>query len=99
MSTNKKTLWALWIPGPDDLYPAPSKDVARHMAIKHNATMAEYAERNCTTLSDYMKEAIDANQAQAIKWPYGPASHAQGLQETFSYEDWGLPSPNADRAS
>lgn len=87
-------LWGILIPGPDDVFPAPSKAVAEQMAKGHDAAMDEYVKANEATLSDYIKNAIPASRAQIVPWPWTAASHAKELA-SFRYEDWGLTAPAA----
>jgi hypothetical protein len=63
-------LWALLIPGPDDVWAMPSKEAADEAAAKHNKAIETglLAERFCLP-----KESV---QARVIEWPYSAEEHA-----------------------
>lgn len=86
-----KQLWALFVPGPDDMHPAPSKEVAEHMAKLHNESMAGWlkAHPEMAWSAEFMKK----NPAVAAVWTHGPEEHAELLATEFRYTDWGLPDP------
>jgi hypothetical protein len=88
-------LWALFVPGPDDLYPAPSEAVARQMADKHNAAVEEYLALKANDVSDYVRKGLSESPAKAIEWPYDAAGHARQLAG-FSYEEWEIEPPAAE---
>jgi len=85
-------LWAIHIPGPDDIHAAPSEAAAHHMAETHNALMTEYIEKNPGTIAPPFGFWRDLVMAAAIEWPGTPESHANCLKD-FDYAGWGLTKP------
>lgn len=81
------TLWCIHIPDPDELYAAPSKADAEHMAAKHNAAMATYYSSNEPNLE--FAPSIESVQAVAIPWPHDTQSHADQMRE-FDWSGWGI---------
>ena len=79
-------LWAIHIPGPDDIYAAPSQDAAKHMAEKHNAAMRGYFERHPEKAHDNWPTA-ESTLALVIEWPFEDG-HAEALKE-FNASAWG----------
>jgi hypothetical protein len=86
----QRSLWAIHVPGPDDYYPAPSEEAAKHMATKHNAAMAEYYKANPDT-SGY-RPPIESAMATAALWTGSAADHAEEIA-AFDYAAWGLAAP------
>jgi len=84
------SLWAIHVPGPDDYYPAPSEDAAKHMAAKHNAAMTEYYKANPDTSGH--RPPIECALATAAMWPGSAADHAEEVA-VFDYAAWGLAAP------
>lgn len=68
-------LWALLIPGPDDVWAMPTKEAADEAAEKHNKAIetALLAERFCVP-----KESV---QARVIEWPYSADEHAKAMED------------------
>lgn len=66
-------LWAILIPGPDDVFACGSEADARAAAEKHNKAVGamRLAERFGLT-----KEQVSA---RVIEWPYSTESHAESL--------------------
>lgn len=60
-----ETLWALHIEGPDDVHPAPSREMAQEAADLFNATFPQPTDPN-------RPRAV----AKVIEWPHGARSHA-----------------------
>lgn len=77
------TLWAIHIPGPDDLHAAPSKEAAEHMVAMHNKAMQEHLAKTQRT------QYLDMVTAHVTPWLGDAASHAAALLE-FDYAAWGL---------
>lgn len=80
-------LWALFVPGPDELWPMPSREAADEAATRHNAIV---------DADDWpYPELRESSRARVVEWPYGAASHAEmiesGDQETLSSNDLGIP--------
>lgn len=67
-------LWAMLIPGPDDLWAMPSKEAAEEYAATHNKAIETglLAERFCLP-----KESV---QARVIEWPYSAEDHAMRIE-------------------
>ena len=61
-------LWAILIPGPDDLIAFPSKEAAEQAAKYHN----EYVYSDRWPLPDRK----DFYCAEVVAWPHGARSHA-----------------------
>lgn len=80
-------LWAIHIPGPDEIHAAPSESVARHMAEKHNAAMTAYFERHPDP--DCLGPSKLSCMAVVVQYPWAAADHAEALAD-FSYAQWGL---------
>lgn len=59
------TLWALHIEGPDDVHPAPSREMAQEAADLFNSTFPQSDNPN-------WPRAV----AKVIEWPHGAPSHA-----------------------
>jgi hypothetical protein len=96
MTPTTDKLWCIHIPGPDDLYAAPSHEMAEHMAACHNATMREFFDRNPEKLTQW-GVTLDEIKAQVIEWPYDSDDHAEDLMH-FDSREWGLDEPHAIRA-
>lgn len=69
-----ETLWAILIPGPDDVWAMPSKAAAEAAAARHNAavTQAGLAERFDMPAASVL--------AQVIEWPHSADGHAEALR-------------------
>jgi len=72
-------LWCLHHIGPDDMHPAPDFATAQKWADYSNRTFAKYA---------------DISRFAVALWPWRPAAHAEGLEQ--SVKDWALPEQPAD---
>ena len=84
-------LWALLIPGPDDVWAMPSKEAADEAAEKHNKAIETglLAERFCVP-----KESV---QARVIEWPYSAKEHAEAMEsgEPEVFDGYGAEPHNA----
>lgn len=91
----EQKLWAMLIPGPDDLWAMPSKEAAEEYAAKHNKAIETglLAERFCVP-----KESV---QARVVEWPYSAADHAlrieSGEPDVFDGYDTETPNVRANR--
>lgn len=85
-------LWALLVPGPDDVWAMPNKPAAEEAAAKHN----ELVDRDDWPFPDLRK----SSRAKVIEWPYDAESHAAALAshepETLSSNELGIPDGVAD---
>jgi hypothetical protein len=73
MTPNATKLWAIHIPGPDDVWAMPSEDAARKAADEHNAAVRD---RGMAA-----RFQIDEDQllAKVIEWPHTAESHAESM--------------------
>ncbi len=86
MSAETK-LWIISIPGPDDIYAAPSYEVAQLMKAHHDKCMAEWI---ASMHAKGEKLWICAEDTLAvIEELDNPEEHAELLAE-FKYSDWGI---------
>ena len=93
MSPTTEKLWCIHIPGPDDLYAAPSHAVAERMAECHNKTMQEFFDKNPEKLPQWGL-TVDECKAQVIEWTHGADEHAEDLAD-FDANEWSLDEPAA----
>lgn len=91
MTATTGKLWCIHIPGHDDIYAAPSHEMAEHMAACHNAAMKEFFDRNPEKLSQWVL-TFDECKAQVIEWTFGADEHAEDLAD-FDPEEWALDEP------
>jgi hypothetical protein len=70
LALHPEPLWCMHVQGPDDLYPAPSKEVAEIGAQVFNRLYGEKSES-----SGILMKAVVA------PWPYSPESHAEEAAE------------------
>lgn len=82
----EKTCWSIYIPGPCEYHPAPSKSAAHHMAAKHNAAMDAYFQKNPPSEFTPSKESTMATVAE---WPFDDETHAEEIKN-FDFAGWGL---------
>lgn len=82
-------LWALFIPGPDDVWAMPSKEAAEDAANRHNEAI------EAGGFADKWEMSPAAIAARVIEWPWDAAWHAEilanGQQETLSDNGLGIP--------
>lgn len=71
-------LWALHIVGPDDVVPAPSRELAQQAADLFNATFPQSDDPNWPRVS-----------AAVIEWPHGSKEHA--LASLHFVDNWLTP--------
>ena len=79
-------LWAVHIPGPDDLYAAPSEHAANQVAKYHNDTVVPALLK----IRDSKPEAerayfppIEGCTANVVHWPWDDAGHAECLKDSW----------------
>lgn len=87
MNQTTEGLWCIHIPGPDDVYAAPSKEAAYHMAHKHNTAMATYYASGALNLE--FAPPLESVQAAVVKWPHDKSSHYDELS-AFDWAAWGI---------
>ena len=87
-------LWAILIPGPDDVWAMSSKDAAEDAANRHNEAI------EAGGFADKREMSPAAIAARVIEWPYDAESHAEALAseapETLSSNELGIPDGVAD---
>lgn len=71
MSTEK--LWAILIPGPDDVFAYASEADAYTAADEHNSAVRAHG------LAERFNMPEEALFAQVIEWPHSAESHAESL--------------------
>ena len=86
MSSENK-LWIITIPGPDDIYAAPSYEVAQLMKVHHDKGMTEWL--NSVHAKGEMLR-IRAEDMMAVIEECDDAEEHAELLEDFSYGDWGI---------
>ena len=86
MSENAK-LWIISIPGPDDIYAAPSYEVAQLMKTHHDKCMTEWIASMLA--KGEMLRICAEDMLAAIEECEDPEEHAELLTE-FKYSDWGI---------
>lgn len=67
------TLWAILIPGPDDLFAMDSEAAAQKAAEEHNAAV------KANGLAERFNIAEDQLFAKVVSWPHSAESHAESL--------------------
>lgn len=85
--TQDAKLWIVRIPGPDDIYAAPSIKAAQAMKAKHDAWVTGWlTEKHAKGEALYMS----VEDSLAVIEESGDAEeHAEMLTE-FSYAEWGI---------
>lgn len=66
-------LWAILIPGPDDLFACASEAQAQAAAEAHNKAMA------ATDWAEWLGLTKEQIEARVIEWPHSAESHAEAL--------------------
>lgn len=70
-------LYALFIPGPDDVWAMPSREAAEAAADAHNLAMEKEA------LDNPLYSPICDFKARACEWMHSPRAHAKALMHEF----------------
>ena len=86
MSAETK-LWIITIPGPDDIYAAPSYEVAQLMKASHDKSMTELL-AGMNAKGEMLR--IRAEDMMAVIEEFDDAEEHAELMEEFSYADWGI---------
>lgn len=86
MSTENK-LWIITIPGPDDIYAAPSYEVAQLMKAHHDKSMNEWL-TNMQAKGEMLR--IRAEDMMAVIEEFDDQEEHAELLEEFSYGDWNI---------
>lgn len=80
-------LWIISIPGPDDIYAAPSYEVAQLMKAHHDKCMTELI-ASMHAKGETLRICAE-DMLAVIEELDGPEEHAELLTE-FEYSDWGI---------
>ena len=92
MTTQK--LWAISIPGPDDVYAAPSHKVALFMKEKSDESTREWL---AALHKDGKASYLSLDDCLAvIEEIEDPQEHAELLEE-FRFEEWGITEEDMNR--
>lgn len=86
MSAETK-LWIISIPGPDDIYAAPSYEVAQLMKASHDEWVKQWAEEQKSKL---IQNRIDPEWMLAVIEECDDAEEHAELLTEFKYSDWGI---------
>lgn len=86
MSAETK-LWIITIPGPDEIYAAPSYEVAQLMKAHHDKCMAEWIAS--MQAKGEMLRILAEDMMAVIEEFYDQEEHAELLAE-FKYSDWNI---------
>jgi hypothetical protein len=78
-------LWAIHLPGPDDLYAAPSNTEAVRVAAAFNQKMRPAYEASCKGEGF---PPVEASLAHVVPWPFGADEHTEALKD-WEPEDFG----------
>lgn len=85
----RNKLWAILIPGPDDVWAMPSEEAAKQAAEKHNAAILRAG------LADKVGMDHESLLAQVVEWPHDAESHAESLAtnepDVLGYQETGIP--------
>ena len=71
---NNRKLWAILIPGPDEVFAMESEEKAKEEAAKHNAFV------DSEKLAEKSGVSTDALYAQVIEWPHDNQTHSDCLE-------------------
>jgi len=85
-------LWAIHLPGPDDIHAAPNKDAAHHMAERHNTVMTEYLAKRPQLMDAEFGVLRESVMASVVVWDGTAESHANWIKG-FDYAGWGIEKP------
>lgn len=80
-------LWCFIVPGPDDLWAMPSKEVAETRCAEHN----EFVRKINLSADTGIPE--DQLLARVIEWPWSAEDHADALNDPDC--EWPMPSATA----
>jgi len=86
MSTENK-LWIITIPGPDEIYAAPSYEVAQLMKASHDKSMTEWL-TNMQAKGEMLR--IRAEDMMAVIEEFDDAEEHAELLAEFKYSDWNI---------
>ncbi len=85
--TNQTKLWIISIPGPDDIYAAPSYEVAQLMKASHDKSMTEFI-ANMRAKGEMLR--IRAEDMMAVIEECDDAEEHAELLTEFKYSDWDI---------
>lgn len=71
--TDEPKLWAMHVPGPDDVFAMESEAAARDAVAEHNKAVAEMG------LAERFGMTPEQVSARVIEWPHSAESHAESV--------------------
>ena len=71
--SDEPKLWAMHVPGPDDVFAMASEEAAHAAVAEHNKAVAEMG------LAERFGMTQDQVSARVIEWPHSAESHAESL--------------------
>ena len=87
MSASEPKLWIISITGPDDIYAAPSYEVAQLMKACHDKSMSQWI-ASMNARGEVVR--IRAEDMMAVIKECDDAKEHAELMEEFSYAYWGI---------
>lgn len=81
---NQQDKYCIFIPGPDDIYAMPSKEMAEKCAELHNKSMDQWLQENKAKGMGWVTEEMVF--ARVKKYPGTRAEHAEALKEFYETE-------------
>jgi hypothetical protein len=96
------TIYCLHIPGPDDVYAAPSKEAAEMAAkdwnefIRAHRARVDAQDANAGVFDD-ISPPLESSLASVIEWPHSAESHAEAVK-LWNQDDWRQKKPNKNSA-
>lgn len=84
--------YCIYIPGPCDVWPAPSLHAAEKMAAIHNNAIIPHLTARLEQMDELSRKCtppIESVTASVIEWPWCEESHVEGIAE-WEPEHWGL---------
>lgn len=70
---SEQKLWAMHVPGPDDVFAMPSEEAAHESVVAHNKAVEEMG------LAERFGMTSEQVSARVIEWPHSPESHAESM--------------------
>ncbi|WP_343638957.1 hypothetical protein [Roseateles sp.] len=93
------TLYAVHIPGPDELFAAPSLEEAERVAAAYNAAWrVTYAGMQANSSCPEAMPSIESTLMRVVRWPHSEPGHKIDVMK-WCPEEWGVaptPEPSVD---
>jgi len=86
-SITQPKLWIISVPGPDDIYAAPSYEVAQLMKASHDKAMNEWI-ASMQAKGETLR--IRAEDMMAVIEEFDDAEEHAELMDEFKYSDWDI---------